>query len=438
MYINIGIIWITKLISRTAKTLNLGAGSTWPGHIALRLNPQFTTQMLEKNKVKVILIAGTNGKTTTATLLRFLLENNGIRVFQNRSGANLQNGLASSLITHADSTGTIPYDVALFETDENALPHVLGQMHPDAILLLNLFRDQLDRYGELNTIIDKWRKAFAKLPKKTMLIANGDDPQLSYLAKKSGLAYHFFGIDEKEMSKKELSHDVDFLYCPNCKTRLSFLKTSYSHMGIFVCPNCGHKREKITVLKNLPKVLLGKYNMYNTQAAAFTAHTLFDIPTDTIAGILPSFKPAFGRQEHINYKGKDVVVLLSKNPTGFNQSIEAVLDSPGKEKTVLLLLNDRIPDGRDISWIWDVDFNKLLPHTQHLFISGDRAYDMGLRIKYEQKSEMQNPKFEIEEDLKKAVTQSLKKIKENETLYILCTYSAMLEVRKIITGRKIL
>lgn len=426
---NILLLWIGKVITLVSKISGRGAGSTWPGHIALESNPNFIKEILKKNKhIQIILIAGTNGKTTTTTLLKHLLTKNGYKVFQNNSGANLLNGIASSMIQASNMSGKFMFDVALFETDENTLPLVLKELTPQKIILLNLFRDQLDRYGEVNSIAKHWKIALSELPKKTELYVNGDDPQLTYMGEESGLQTHYFGISEERMEKKDIPHDVDFLYCPKCNTKLEFTKMSYSHMGLFSCPNCHFKRPLIEGFQDLAYPLFGTYNIYNTNAACLVAYD-FGIPLESVKLALNDFKPAFGRQEEIIYKGKKIIILLSKNPAGFNQSIDAVSTYPGNH-TVLLVLNDKIPDGRDVSWIWDVDFENL--NASHITVSGDRTFDMALRIQYAEKE------FETEEALEKALAKAIHNTKENETLFVLATYSGMLEIRKLITGKEIL
>lgn len=482
-------------MSYVARKSGQGYGSTWPGHIALKLNKNFIRDVLKKNQMssrtierdlkgtsprhladqnnkqegnlRVILIAGTNGKTTTTKLIKYILEKNGLRVFQNESGANLLNGVASTLIKYSNNFGKLTYDVALFEIDENTLSHVLKEITPDAILLLNLFRDQLDRYGEVNTIAHKWTEALSQLSswpkpgskdvitnkmdsgrarmtgeinnKKPILFMNGDDPELSYLGKKSGMETHYFGVQDKYLTKKEIPHDVDFLYCPECNTKLEFKRMSYSHMGDFLCPKCSFLRPEIEMINNLPYPLFGTYNVYNTNAAALLVNVAFNINEEKIIESLKNFKPAFGRQEVLEYKGRKIIILLSKNPTGFNQSIKAMTGlhpgNTGSLYNTLILLNDRIPDGRDVSWIWDVDFEKLKNIQGLIYVSGDRAYDMALRLQY---AEINLPDSRIHNDLEKGIENAVEDTNENETLFILTTYSAMLEARKIISGRKIL
>lgn len=408
------------------------SGSTWPGHAALSLDSGIIKKLTNKNpKLKIILVAGTNGKTTTSKMLSEILEANGKKVFRNQEGANLLNGIASSLISHSNIFGKIPYDVAVFEIDENSLPLVLENTNPFAIILLNLFRDQLDRYGEVNIIAARWKKALENLPKETLLISNGDDPMLSYISTKSGTENYYFGLPKGIGSDPEASSDRDFSYCTNCSTKLEFLDRTYSHLGKFKCPKCNFTNPLIYSFDSLSNPLLGEYNRYNINATALLLTEGFGIGLETIELSLKNFSPAFGRQEKIKFRKKDVFVMLSKNPASFNQSLQAILTKE-KSPNVMLVLNDRIPDGRDVSWIWDIDTDELSGKASSITISGDRCFDLGLRIKYSE------GKFEINEDLSLAINYAISKLKKGQTLYILPTYSAMLDVRKILTGRKIL
>ena len=337
--------------------------------------------------------------------------------------------------------GGIFYNVAIFEVDENNLPIVVTELsnleNRTSIILLNLFRDQLDRYGEVNTVAKNWLDALKKLHHDTNLITNGDDPMLRFIGEESGLSVNFFGLEKTLMKKKEISSDVDFLYCPRCSAKLEYSKRSYSHLGDYLCPKCKFSNKNTVTYKNISSSLFGIYNLYNNSAAALLLEKVYKLPESKINKSLETFAPAFGRQEKIEFQGKQIFLLLSKNPTGFNQSIEAILEQD-KEPNILLLLNDRIPDGRDVSWIWDVDTEKLVRSSQHITVSGDRCYDMGLRIKYSSEFQILNFKFQIEEDLKKSIDLAINQISTNKTLYILATYSAMLETRKIMKGRTIL
>lgn len=439
---NLLLVLFGKLFAVISRFFNAGSGSTWPGHIALSLNPNFIKKILEKNNLKVILVAGTNGKTTTGKLIQTILEKNGKKVFQNTSGANLLNGIVSSLISSSSLLGKIDKDYAIFEIDENTLPQILKEINnPNYVIILNLFRDQLDRYGEVNTIARKWSKAIENLNEKTTLILNADDPQVAFLGLLSQgdvsappLRWKnnviFFGLKDKKITTSILQHASDSTYCPNCGEKLAYDNVYFSHLGNWKCKKCNYMHPKKIFTTSPIYPLPGNYNEYNTNAAVLLAQSL-GFSRVKIASSLKDFKPAFGRQELLNINGKKVQIFLSKNPTSLNESLRTITNL--NARNLVIALNDKIPDGRDVSWIWDVDFEDFPSQFKNIVVSGDRAYDMGLRLKY---AEFKN--LQIRENLKDAIGESLRLTQENEKLYILPTYSAMLEVRKILTGKKIL
>ncbi len=437
---NISLVILGKIIIFLSRVLNFGSGSTWSGHIALLANRKFIKSFFAKSKVKIILIAGTNGKTTTGKIIQTILEEDKKFVFQNQSGANLLNGIASALIHYSNFIAGLDYDYAILEVDENTLPLILKEVFPNYIILLNLFRDQLDRYGEVNIITNKWSKALRNLSSKTTLILNADDPQIASLGTKTYAKTYYFGV-LPTTSNASLEHASDSIYCPKCSNKLDYKNVTFSHLGNWDCKNCGFKRPKIDFSDFNIYPLPGLYNKYNTHAAVLLVKML-GVSDNKIKTALKNFKPAFGRQEIVKYNKKNVQIFLSKNPTSFNQSLSTI--NTLAARYLLIVLNDRIPDGRDVSWIWDVDFENNLENFKSIFISGDRPYDMGLRLKYSiQNSHLKQGRslaenFKIYEDLKKAIDDSLKGIKSSDTLYILPTYSAMLDLRKILTGKKIL
>lgn len=385
-------VTIGRIIGFLSKTLRLGAGVTWAGEVGLMLDKNLIAHLIPK-KSKVILVAGTNGKTTTAKLLASILPG----AVVNLSGANLINGIAGTLIQSPKA----PYYI--FETDENNLIEMLKLVQHDntVVILLNLFRDQLDRYGEVDNIVKKWTNISA-----THVVINGDDPQLAWLGKNLKSRVSYFGLNDKNLYLHKMQHATDSIYCPNCGTRLDYLGFYFSHLGDYSCPNCDFKHPKNN--KSIHKFEMeGVYNKYNILAAELTAEIL-DVKAD-----IKDFKPAFGRSEEIG----TAKILLSKNPAGFNESLRTVLNSTRKGP-LLLALNDRIPDGKDISWIWDVDFEILKNFKFSIFVSGDRAFDLALRLKYAEVP------FTIGENL--------------NVSWILPTYSAMLDIRKKLTGKKIL
>ncbi|GCL42002.1 Mur ligase family protein [Anabaena sp. FACHB-1250] len=427
---------IAKSVTFLVRSLRLGAASVLPGAIARRIEPRILQLLSQQVKHGVIIIAGTNGKTTTALLLCTILQRKGFRIAHNSTGANLENGLATALIDNANLLGKLNIDYAILEVDENIVPKVLKPLQPRIILCLNLFRDQLDRYGEVDSISKRWTKVISTLPETTVVIPNADDPTLSYLGQQLPQRVLFFGLNEPENYLEAIPHAVDSIYCPRCGHALDYQGVYLSHLGDFTCPSCGFTKGQPALLsRNWPQILVGLYNKYNTLAAVTAAKEL-GIDDVIIRDTINDFQAAFGRAEDLVIDGKRVRILLSKNPVGTNETIRVVTQST--DKTTLLVLNDRTPDGTDVSWIWDVDTEKLVARGGTLIVSGDRVYDMALRLRYSQESVESNINLIVESDLHKAIATALKHTPTNETLHILPTYSAMLEVREILTGKKIL
>ncbi|MEH2346472.1 MAG: Mur ligase family protein [Nostoc sp.] len=427
---------VAKSVTFIVRSLRLGAASVLPGSIARRIEPRILELLSQQVKNGVILIAGTNGKTTTALLLCTILERKGYRVTHNSTGANLENGLMTALLESTNLLGTLNTDYAILEVDENIVPRVLKPLQPRIILCLNLFRDQLDRYGEVDTISKRWTKVISTLPVETVVIPNADDPTLSNLGQQLPQRVLFFGLNEPANYLEAIPHAVDSIYCPKCGHSLDYKGVYLSHLGDFTCPKCGFTKSKPTLESSeWSQILVGLYNKYNTLAAA-TAAIELGVDEATIRDTINNFQAAFGRAEDLVINGKRVRILLSKNPVGTNETIRVVTQST--DKTTLLVLNDRTPDGTDVSWIWDVDTEKLVERGGTLVVSGDRVYDLALRLRYSQKSPESSINLIVEEDLRQAIATALEHTPENETLHILPTYSAMLEVREVLTGRKIL
>ena len=433
-------VGVSKTVTFLVRSLRLGAASVLPGEIAGRLHPKVLPLLFRQVRKGVILVVGTNGKTTTSLLLRTILERQGWRVAHNASGANLINGLVTTLLGNTNLMGQLDADYAILEVDENVLPLVLRSCQPQFILGLNLFRDQLDRYGEVDTISRRWQEAIAPLPPETRVILNADDPTLSSLGQQLPQKVLFFGLSEPDLYLDEIPHAVDSIYCPSCGHPLDYEGVYLSHLGDYHCPSCGFRKSQLAVdSREWPQILIGVYNKYNTLAAGLVAREI-GIDTPAIYDTIKNFRAAFGRAEELDVNGKHVRILLSKNPVGMNETIRAVADlqKKGGASTKLLVLNDRTPDGTDVSWIWDVDTEKLVELGGTIVVSGDRVYDMALRLRYSQTEEQNNFKLIVKEDLQEAITTALEQTPADETLHILPTYSAMLEVRGLLTGRKIL
>ncbi len=436
-------VGVAKIVTKVVRSLRLGAASVLPGEISRRLHPRLLPLLFQQVSKGVILVVGTNGKTTTSLLLKQILSDRGFKVVHNSSGANLINGLITALLNSTDITGKLTADYAILEVDENILPLILKDCQPKYILALNLFRDQLDRYGEVDTIAQRWQKAIAPLPEATTIVLNADDPTLSSLGQQLKQKVLYFGLNEPELYLKAIPHAVDSIYCPSCGHLLDYQGVYLSHLGDYQCPSCGFAKSKTDLdSREYPQILIGVYNKYNTLAAALLAQQI-GIKTDNIFNTVKNFKAAFGRAEELEIDRKRVRILLSKNPVGMNETIRAVseLKKTGKASTTLLVLNDRIPDGTDVSWIWDVDTEELVNLGGTLIVSGDRTYDLALRTVYScdrLEPEATNFNLIVKENLHEAIDTALEHTSDTETLHIIPTYSAMLEVREILVGRKIL
>ncbi|RMF23439.1 MAG: Mur ligase family protein [Cyanobacteria bacterium J083] len=434
---------IAKTITQVVKTLKLGAASVLPGEIARRLHPRLLPLLFEQVKQGVILVVGTNGKTTTSLLLKQILAEQGYRLTHNSTGANLINGLIAALVADTNLVGKLNSDYAILEVDENILPLILKDCVPGYILALNLFRDQLDRYGEVDTIADKWGKAINSLPSQTTIIINADDPTLCYMGQNLQQKVVYFGLTEPDLYLEKVPHAVDSIYCPNCGHALNYQGLYLSHLGDYHCPQCKFQKTPPALdSQAYPQILIGVYNKYNTLAATLTAQTI-GIDNQAILNTIKNFRAAFGRAEELEVAGKKVRILLAKNPVGMNETIRTInqIKQNYQAAITLLVLNDRIPDGTDVSWIWDVDMEQLVNTPGTLIVSGDRTYDMALRLEYSKEQLTNNSgtsKLIVQENLPAAISTALSLTPQEETLHIIPTYSAMLEVREILIGRKIL
>lgn len=342
---------LAKTVTAVIRKLGLGAGSVLPGEIANRLHPKLLTLLCEQVREGIILIVGTNGKTTTSLLLRTILEETGAKITHNATGANLINGLITALLADTNLLGKLNADYAILEVDENVFPLLLKDCQPRIILGLNLFRDQLDRYGEVDAISEKWQEAILPLPQSTTVILNADDPTLCYLGKNLPQHILFFGLNEPHLYLEEIPHAVDSIYCPACGASLEYQGVYLSHLGDYHCPSCDFSKAQLDInSQEWGQILVGVYNKYNTLAAGLTAQEL-NISVPLIQQTIKTFRAAFGRAEELTVKGKQVRILLSKNPVGMNETIRTIneIKAQGNSETTLLVLNDRTPDGTDVS-----------------------------------------------------------------------------------------
>lgn len=396
-------------------------------------------------------ISATNGKTTTARLISAAIAQTGRPMVANTAGANLLSGITTALL--AARRDKPPPAVGVFEVDEAALPAVMTQVGPQVVVLMNLFRDQLDRYGELETLLDLWKAAISDLDDSVMLVLNADDPGIASLADHHKNVV-WFGVDDSGAMHTDLSHAADSTRCRRCQTELTYAGVTIGHFGHWRCPNCDNRRPEPDIVVEsivadaldrqrmvlatptgpleLELSLPGLHNAYNAAAAVATLRELGVSDLDITNGV-GAAKAAFGRSEKVVIDGHDVWLLLAKNPTGVNENIRTILQGTADQSVhVLALLNDRTADGRDVSWIWDVDYEKLLPELAHLTLSGTRAYDLGLRFRY---SGIEPDLVAVEPDPGAALDSALRSAPPGAPLFVLPTYTAMLDLRSVLTER---
>lgn len=403
-----------------------------PGGFALRISPGLLRRLAGQLKGPIVMVCGTNGKTTTNNLLCSLLESRGNRVVCNSIGANMLPGVAASFIAKTSVFGKLKADCAAIECDEASLRRVVPHVKPDYVVVTNLFRDQLDRYGEIDSTIAMLNEALCTLP-DTVLILNGDDPLSARLSGEHKCIY--YGVDEDcAIGMRETKEGR---FCPECSQELSYNYYHYSQLGDYFCHKCGFKRPKLDyAAKNVNltdgisfdvfcngKVFSlslnyrGFYNIYNV-LASLIAFAQCGNSTDGINAVFDAYKPQIARMEPFRVGGKTVILNLAKNPAGFNQAISTLM-SDGRTKDVMIAINDGAGDGKDVSWLWDVDFEKLADaNVCSITASGIRKYEMALRLKYAGLG-MADVLDNTRETLEKVVAGS------GEVCYILVNYTAM-------------
>jgi lipid II isoglutaminyl synthase (glutamine-hydrolysing) len=433
-----------RALGRLSRAAGRGGGTTLPGKILWKIDPGAVDALAARLTHGVALVSATNGKTTTTAIAARILGAEH-RLAWNRAGANLLSGIGSALVS---ANGA---DLGLFEVDEAALPEAVERTRPRSIVLGNLFRDQLDRYGELELVAERWRAAAAALPSATSLVVNADDPIVGDLAAGREHALRF-GIDDPRHARPSLQHAADSKYCLRCGTPYDYAAAYVGHLGDYRCSQCGHARPELDVAAReiefrglwasrfqlvtpegeveVDLALPGLYNVYNALAAAALASTV-GASLDQIRRGIETFSAAFGRFERIGSGGKTVVLLLVKNPAGANEVLRT-LETGGIPPVLVLALNDAIADGQDVSWIWDVDFEPLLERAGRVVVTGARAQELGLRLLY---GGLAEERLEVVPSLEQALDRGLGLIESGDELVVLPTYTAMLALRGILTRR---
>jgi lipid II isoglutaminyl synthase (glutamine-hydrolysing) len=454
---------LARAIGAASRASGRGGGTTLPGRVLLRLEPEAIAELGHRLSAGATLVSATNGKTTTAGMIAAALAADGRAPVHNRAGSNMTWGVATALLEQRGEEG-------LFEVDEAWLPRVTEQLQPSLIVLGNLFRDQLDRYGEMEALADEWARTVASRTGLTEFALNADDPLIADLGRdaderpRAGVTY--FGIDDHSQALPQLQHAFDAKHCRRCGHPYVYEVAFVGHLGHYSCPNCGAQRPRPDVAATeiellgmdgsrstvrtpageieLKLPLPGLYNVYNA-LAAIGAGLRLGIAPQRIAAALGDMRAAFGRVETIAVGGADVSILLIKNPAGANEVLRTLaLEAERAPVDLWIALNDRIADGRDVSWVWDADFELLADSFRHVVCAGTRAPEMALRLKYagwpEDRIEVIPA---IDASLDTAVGAAVdfeappraQKSKARPRLFALPTYTALLELRKLLADR---
>lgn len=441
-------ISLARTVGRLSRLRGRG-GTSAPGRVMLRISPHAIRDLATRLTDGSAVISATNGKTTTAAMAAEILRAAGHRPVHNSAGANMAGGIATTLVQSAGRGSQIDGDIGLFEVDEAWLEQLVAELHPRVIALGNLFRDQLDRYGELEKLADAWTRAGEQTA--AQLVLNADDPLVAYLGAGRPRAL-YFGVADDSVSYENLGHAVDAGHCRRCGARLEFDRVYLGHLGRYHCPVCGLTRPQPTIAateielhgvrdaeftlmlegraQRVKLALPGLYNVYNALCAAAAAHALGAGDSQIAAG-LEATKPAFGRAEAVRLgpTGREMQILLIKNPVGATEVLRT-LALEGSGLTLLAVLNDRIADGRDVSWIWDADFELLAGQIASVTCAGTRAADMATRLQY---AGVDPARVRVEPDLASAL--ELAATDGTGTLYAVPTYTAMLELRGLLEQR---
>ena len=454
-----------KTVRFMSRALGRGGGTTLPGHVAGRIDPGLVTSLAAGLPNGCVLVTGTNGKTTTTRVLAAAARAAGLEVITNPEGSNMLSGVATSLLVHTNGLGVLDVPasaIGIFEIDEGALPAAIETLSPRLVVITNLFRDQLDRYFEVDFVAKLWEKAMSGLPATSTVVLNADDPQVAHLGDEVEAKVVHFGLEDRQWARPALEHAADSRRCPKCSHDLLYDLSFYAHLGHYACKECGWRRpdprfaawkvqlngvEGSEIQASTPSgerrirlALPGLYNACNALAAAAAASCL-GVDPDLVQEAAEGTVCAFGRFEKVSIGTKQAVLVLVKNPTGFNESLRLVLSDDGL-RHLLFGLNDNGPDGRDVSWIWDVEFEQCRGRLAYLAISGQRAKDLALRLKYagvcadyRGRPDASTIVPMLGEDMVRTFFRAVEQTPEGETLYVLSSYTALWTLRRELVQR---
>jgi lipid II isoglutaminyl synthase (glutamine-hydrolysing) len=447
-------ILAARAVGELARRARRGGGTSLPGKVLMALEPHAIAELGERLERGSVVLSATNGKTTTAAMAASVFNWAGLGLVHNEAGANMAGGVASTLLAAARAGGRIDGELGLFEVDEFWLDRIVPELEPRAVLLSNLFRDQLDRYGELETIAERWATVVSALPASAQLVLNADDPLVADLGRVGGSTREhvtYFGIEDLSVALPEMQHASDSKHCRRCGAAYEYETIYLGHLGRYHCPSCGQQRPAPTVAAEQIELdgtrgarfalrtaagtatvklpLPGLYNVYNALGAAALCLAV-GVPLESVVAGLGAVTAAFGRAEVVRIGSTELSILLIKNPAGANEVMRTLALESG-ELDVLVVLNDRTADGHDISWIWDADFELLAPRVHRVTCAGTRAAELALRFKY---AGLEVARLHVFSDLGEALDAALGAT-ESDRLYALPTYTALLELREELASR---
>src|SRR5947199_8054520 len=443
-----------KLAGASGRLLRVGGGTSLPGMIARRIDPSVLKSVIGASKARKIVITGSNGKTTTARMTATIADYSGQRVSHNRTGSNMLQGVTSVAVNFADVFGRLDSEVLLFEVDEGTIPLAVPEIQPDVVVITNIFRDQLDRYGELYSVAKALNKMLENLPESSTILLNGNDPQVANFGLNAKAKRLYFGLETAEVGTPVPEQSADIIRCIHCQEDLHYEVAYMSHLGLYRCPNCdytlptldfaatsvqlspdgeGPSHVKVRTPQGeieLDIPLPGVHNVYNAVAAlGATMAAGFDMSKAPAA--IASIRPAFGRLEKIQAGDQTIYLAFVKNPTSFNLMLRLIAQHSA-EKHALMVMSNTVVDGEDFAWLWDVDLEEIADQLRDVVCAGGKAEELAMRLKY---AEVPTEKICVVHEREAALDAALKNAGPGGTLYIMASYTPTHELRRIMQKR---
>jgi UDP-N-acetylmuramyl tripeptide synthase len=441
-----------KLAGSTGRLLRVGGGTSFPGVVARRIDPGVLRKVVGASTARKIVVCGSNGKTTTCRMLTAVAQSAGKRVTQNRTGSNLLPGVTAVAVNGARLSGRLDADVLVFEIDEATIRHAVPEIHPDVVIVNNVFRDQLDRYGELYAVAASLERMINELPEDATVILNGDDPMVASFAPEARAKRLYFGVQTEDVGTQVPEHAADTIRCVRCQHDLVYSKAYISHLGAYQCLNCGYTRPPLDLAVLHTRLdpigpshiemktpvgplafdlaLPGLHNVYNAAAAVGGALAL-GLDLSAVPEAMARLRPVFGRLETIHAGDKEIVLAFVKNPISYNTTLRTILGRPGK-KHILSVHSNALTDGEDFAWLWDIELEELTPQVASLVTSGTKAEELAMRFKY---AGVPESVTRVVSDRAAALDEALAGVPPGGTLYILSGYTPLHELRRIMVQR---